>query len=359
MSDDDPTQWFRPRPARDGDTPADAPPPDGAGGTSAEPPATEQMSAAETAAVAEDTPATQAIDRDGLGDLFGDQRDYAEESSWLPAGSERGADAPTTAYSAQQPETDPIGWLGAGNAAVTPDPAATTVAFGAAGGTAGAAAGAIADASVTQRFTQSPTASGPVTGSGDEPPTGPNRTLIILAIVGGVLVIGIVVALIVLFTSGAAKPSASGSARPSQSSSPSSSPSASPSPSSTPSTSPTPTTAPPTPAATIGSFSASPSSPPCTATTGTVTVSFSWSTSNAAKVSLSIDGVADPYNDQLSAAGTLSNVPYDCSKASQGYTLTAANAKGVQTSKPITLVRPTIAPPSPTPTPGDSGTDDD
>lgn len=307
---EDPTQWFRPRPARDGagsadPRPGDAPPgASGPGGTPAEP------------------DATQALDRDGLDDLFGDQRDYSDQSDWLPAGSESRSEAPTAVLGASS-GADPIAWLA--DRPAPPFPADAT-----------SAAGATTVAVSTE---------------GDESP-GSRRTLIILATVGALLVVGIIIGLVVLFTSGTAAPK-SASTRPSESASagrsPSPSTSSSTGPSASPSATPSPTVTPPTPAATITSFTASPSAPRCTAETGTADVSFSWSTSNAAKVALSLDGGA-VINDQLSASGTLSNVPYDCTKASQGYTLTATNAKGIQTSKPITLVRPAIQPP-PSPSP--------
>lgn len=329
---DDPTEWFRRR--------AENQTPDDGAGADADQPATQPLGAGDRP----DPPDAGAGD-DRLSTLFGDRPDDAAGSDRLPPGDDAG-DAPT-AVQPTAPRTDPLGWLGD-----RPADDATTVALGASGAGFGAAAGAPAlDDALTQRFDEArasaPTGAAP-TGGGLPPEDGRSRKLVIvLAIVGTLLAIAIVVALLLLFSGGSGPPTASPSPSGSASTSRSPSPtpirtSAPPSPSSTPS--PTPPPPPPVPAPTIGDFSTSPpnSAPACTATTGTVQMSFRWATSNAVKVSLSIDGVQDPYNDQLTGSGTLSGVPYDCSKASQGYTLLATNSKGQQASKPLTLVRPPI-----------------
>ena len=205
----------------------------------------------------------------------------------------------------------------------------------------------MSDDTPTQRF-DVPAPDGP-----DEPEEKKSRALMIaLIIVGAVLLLAIIILVVVLAARGTGSPSAGQSTTSSSSSAPST---PSDTPSSTPSSTPTATTAPPPPSndPVINSF-----------TTGSTTVlcnesapqgdhqpiSFTWSTSKAAKVYFGVD------TDDASTASLFDNLPasgnsnddfpdgynhgsyeYPCTALSTKFTLTVVADNGHKASKSITI----------------------
>ncbi len=281
-------------------------------------------------------------DRDGLDELFGSD-------------GSAGADDATAVFPAGRPldeppvtQADPFPWLGDGAAA-----------GGVGAASLGAAApgqGAAPDA-VTQRYDG--LGLGPP-GGAFVPPSEPDldpaesggdgpskRVIVILAIVGGVLLLSIAALVIVLMTTGT--PTASPSATSSPSATPSATPTATPSPTSsatpsaTPSPSPTPTpsasAAPSAPPATPPSVTFTiPDAPLCTAGVDAGEVDYSWQSNNATSVVLTTagsDGVV--YEEELGPSGT-STAPFDCTLPAQEYTITAVGPGG-QAAQTVTATQ--------------------
>ncbi|TPW74537.1 hypothetical protein [Schumannella soli] len=318
----------------------------------------------------------------------------AGDRPWTPAEGTSAADAAATvspATSGDAPTTaDPFPWLndaagasgpaGAGADAASPANDDVTQVFGAVPpttppsqaattvyptGYATPGAGAAAETTAT-RFDPNlftPLAS---TGGDDEPDEddGPSKKpLIVLGSIGGVLVIGIAILLIVLFTRGSgdaekdsatgevsSKPSTSTSASPSKSASPSASATPSATPSDPPSSAPptkAPTTAPPVAKPTINSFTANPTQIVCASNSATEEVTLSWSVSAQY---VSIDGASPIPSDSQPPA-----MPFNCSEGTHTYTLTAYNPGTDVTAQKSVRVTSIISAPPADPDPGIEG----
>lgn len=202
-----------------------------------------------------------------------------------------------------------------------------------------------------------------------EPPGDPNRPgapdagdggkaksrtlLLVLSILGGVLLIGVVIVLTLLFARGMGgpntDPAADVSASPSASETPSARPSATPSetpsasPSATPSAPPPP---PPPPPPTTGpvfnSFAPSDNtSVGCPNNTDQIPVTFTWTSTGANEAAIGVgtnDAFAGAYETGLPPSGSYTNLAYQCSNPSQTYTVSIRGTSG-QTNKTITLKR--------------------
>ncbi|GAB3405132.1 hypothetical protein GCM10027515_18090 [Schumannella luteola] len=325
-------------------------------GSAEEPPPTEPLSAG-------DRPWTPA-DGTPAADAAGDAPTTADPFPWLndPTGGAGAAGANAGADAAPPANDDVTQVFGAVPPAAPPSQAATTV-YPTGYATPGAAPAAKTTATRFDPNLFTPLAS---TGGDDEPEEdeGPSKKpLIILGSIGGVLVIGIAILLIVLFTRGggdAEKDSAAGevSSKPSTSTSASPSKSASPSASATPSATPSapassaPPVAPPAqiPAPVINSFTSNQATVTCPAATGYVDVHLSWSVKNADYVS--VDG-ASP--EPSSTGGK--DVGFNCAQDSQTFTLTAfANGGTASVQKTVQVKRSIVAPPTDPPTDPGTGT---
>lgn len=211
----------------------------------------------------------------------------------------------------------------------------------------------MSDDTPTERFT-SPTE------PRDEPqgsPPGDNdrrsRTLIILlSVLGGLLLIALVVVLTLLLSKGGSdtagpviSPSDTASVTPTVT--PSETPSASPS--ASPSTPPPP---PPSTDPTIDSFVPSSNSVRCNSESPVefpATLSFKWSTTNAASVFFGVetnDASAEPFFTDLPTSGySVDDFPdgyrdftYNCYKPNYSYTMTIIGTNGKKVSKTVTVI---------------------
>lgn len=317
-------------------------------------------------------------DDDGLSELFGPpgktgqhpQEPAPEQPepqqpatpSWeLPTTAMPQQDAPPPAAepAPSEPAPDPLAWLLAGQqAAPTPvaEPPAPTTAFapptaphgeqppastapssadpfGVVAAAAGLGVGAAPEDFATRRFEPTPPAGD---GDGPEDPGSNRRTLLILGIVGGVLLIAIIVLGIVLLTRGS-DPTPTHSASHSQSPSASETPSASPTPSETPSATPTPTPT-PTPTQTVAppplpTVSAKATPPDCTDPTKTdAPFQINYSSSNATVVKLANGGTVVA---QEAPPAAFPGLQYDCTAAAPSYTVTATGPGG--SSQPVAV----------------------
>ncbi|MBH0009065.1 hypothetical protein [Salinibacterium sp. SWN1162] len=192
---------------------------------------------------------------------------------------------------------------------------------------------------------------GPVPPGSGEPPTpfsepeGKSRTLlIILAIVGGLLLIALVIALTLMATRG------SGDSVP-VATSPTPSTTASESPSPEPSETepepeesapePEPTTAPPPPAESpsFATFSA-PESAMCTAANPTSQLTFSWSSTDAVAAWIGVattNAKAAPYEEVPTTATY--TIDYQCSNDSEVYTVTLEDSVGNLAHETVTVTK--------------------
>ncbi|MEO7544823.1 MAG: hypothetical protein ABIT21_00775 [Terrimesophilobacter sp.] len=178
-----------------------------------------------------------------------------------------------------------------------------------------------------------------------------SKTLIIaLAVMGGLLLIAVVALLALLFARGTdgASPAPSISTSPTPEVTAIETPIASPS--ATPSTTPTqaPTTPPspnPPPVITgpvFNSFSPKDnSSVGCTGNSGDLPLTFTWTSTGASEAAIGVqtyDAFAGPYETGLPASGSYTGLSYNCSQATQFYTVSIRGVSG-QTNKTITLRR--------------------
>lgn len=180
--------------------------------------------------------------------------------------------------------------------------------------------------------------------------------IIVLSIVGGVLLIGVVILLTLLFSGGLGGPKADPlndvSSSPSASETPSETPSASPSerPSASPSASPTAAPPPPPPQETGPRFKTLnyPSSQSCSAggpsfpaTRPTFTVSWSTAGADEAWFVNGTDDAADSGYMQIPLNGNQGDFPYeqivDCSDGSNTYTITLVGPDGKHVSRSWTV----------------------
>ena len=153
----------------------------------------------------------------------------------------------------------------------------------------------------------------------------------------GVIILGVIIALLVSGGDDNDKPSTSTSTSSSTSTSTSST--------STSTTSTTATTVPGAPS--ITSFSSNPANTvSCPNNTDTVQVNFTWATANASGVSITIDGGAtQSFGPNGSAA-----LPFNCGANAHSYALTAQGANNQTTNRTITLQR-SLPPPVTTTSP--------
>ena len=207
----------------------------------------------------------------------------------------------------------------------------------------------MSDDTPTVRFEQTPDAeSGDSGGRGGDGGKTSKTLIVVLSIIGGILLIAVVVLLTLLFSRGF--PGSAPAAMPSESAGPSETPSASPSetPSSTPSASPSesaspsPSTSPPTTGPVFTSFSpANNTSVGCTSDSGQVPLTFTWASTGATEAAIGVgttDAFAGAYETGLPPSGTYTDISYQCSEASQIYTVSIRGTSG-QTNKTVTLKR--------------------
>lgn len=180
----------------------------------------------------------------------------------------------------------------------------------------------------------------------DTSPSG-NRNVTLLLTIIGALLVGILILLLVLVLRGGDAPAESPSAGPSASTSPSPSPSpsASPSPSETTTTTTTTTMTTTTTQApsgpTFSSFSVNTSVAACPDEASQVELDFSWSSSNATAAWIGVatsNAKAAPYDGPLSPTGDYT-LYYQCSNASQTYTVTLEDGDGRLAHKTSTITR--------------------
>jgi len=189
------------------------------------------------------------------------------------------------------------------------------------------------------------------------PPTSPTpgssrRTIITLAIIGGVLVIALLIALAVLLARGAGVPVAVVSPTPSTTGSASNTPTPTPTKTPTPTPTPTQTAAPPPPptsAAKIETFSTGTPTVVCDMSSPTAFpsyVTFAWSSSNVNQVIFGIekDGVRTVYFNNLPPSGNNTNFPgdnqdfaYGCGAPQITYFLSVVGADNSQDSKTLVV----------------------
>ncbi|HEY9497543.1 MAG TPA: hypothetical protein VIQ78_00780 [Terrimesophilobacter sp.] len=192
----------------------------------------------------------------------------------------------------------------------------------------------------TERFAQ-PAAPG-TSGTPPRNPEKKSKTMIILlSVIGGLLLVAVIVLLTLLFARGfggppAPTPDVSSSPSASALPSPSASPSVSPSPSATPSTAPSPQ---PPAGPTFATFTA-PSAATCTDANPTSQITFTWSSTNAVKAWFGVhttNAKAAPFEEVPTTASY--TFDYQCSNASEFYTVTLEDASGNLTHKTVTITK--------------------
>jgi len=173
---------------------------------------------------------------------------------------------------------------------------------------------------------------GPGPGDGDDEPNNKTWLWAGLAVLG-VIVIGVIVALLLSGGSSGDKKPATSSTSASSSSSTSTS--------STSTTSTTATTVPGAPV--ITSYASNPATViQCPDSTSTLQVTLTWATTNASGVTITIDGGnTASFGPSGSAARD-----FNCSQAAHAYTLTAVGANNASTNRTITIQRQLPAPPT-------------
>jgi hypothetical protein len=197
----------------------------------------------------------------------------------------------------------------------------------------------MSDSTPTERFDAQ-------TGNDDEPKS---KTLLYVLIgVGGALLIAVIILLVVLLTRPATSTNVSETPIPTATTSetPSEVPSESPTPVSTPTAStPTETAAPPPapPAAVPGfdSFSA-PSHAGCQDGDDQKPLTFTWSSDDATKAYIGVgtnNAKTGAYEGDLPPSYTYTNLNYQCSQASQIYTVTLEDGAGHLTHKTVTITK--------------------
>ena len=199
----------------------------------------------------------------------------------------------------------------------------------------------------TERMTQADS------DSGEAPAGRSRRTLIILASIGGALLLAVLILLVVLLSRGSGEPVA----LPTNTESESATPSASPTPSESASPSPTPTEteeAPPPPTEpagpTINSFTTANDEVICNTQAPNPSaqyITFSWSTSDVSEVYFGVntnDASQGAFFDNLPPSGDTTDFPpgyypfeYPCPSASTKYTLTVVDSDGLKASKSIVI----------------------
>ena len=178
------------------------------------------------------------------------------------------------------------------------------------------------------------------------PPAGPtppknNRTLLYWLIgIGAVLLVAVIALLVWLFAGDGA-----GDAQPTATPTPSATPAETPTPiptpepTQTPTPTPEPTETPVTP--TFATFSA-PTSANCEEGDDDAPLSFSWSSSDAVRAYLGVgtqNAAINPTVSDLPPTATYTDLDYDCSVASQVYTVTLEDELGSLASRSVTITK--------------------
>jgi len=175
-------------------------------------------------------------------------------------------------------------------------------------------------------------------GTGGTPPKNPRTLMWWLIGAGAVLLVAVIVLLVMLLGNGGD----GGDEAPVATSSPPASETPSPTPSATPEPEPTPTpTAAPAPSPTFATFSA-PASAGCQEGDDEAPLTFSWSSTDAVRAYLGVgtqNAALNPTVSDLEPTATYTDLPYDCSVASQVYTVTLEDASGGLASKTVTITR--------------------
>ena len=178
------------------------------------------------------------------------------------------------------------------------------------------------------------------------PPAGPtppknNRTLLYWLIgIGAVLLVAVIALLVWLFAGdgdGDAQPTATPT--PSATPAETQTPTPTPEPTQTPTPTPEPTETPVTP--TFATFSA-PTSANCEEGDDDAPLSFSWSSSDAVRAYLGVgtqNAAINPTVSDLPPTATYTDLDYDCSVASQVYTVTLEDELGSLASRSVTITK--------------------
>jgi len=178
----------------------------------------------------------------------------------------------------------------------------------------------------------------PATPPGGTVPPKKNHTLLYWLIgIGAVLLIAVIVLLVSLFSGGDDDPTPT--AEPTQSATPSEEPTPTPEPTQEPT--PTPTVAPPEVSPTFATFSA-PTNANCEEGEDEAPLSFSWSSSDAVTAFLGVgtqNAAINPTVSDLPPTATYTDLAYDCSVASQVYTVTLQDQLGSLASRTVTITR--------------------
>lgn len=203
----------------------------------------------------------------------------------------------------------------------------------------------MSDDTPTERFepptTPLPAADGTTSATAEKPAESPKRGMLIALIaVTSAILIALIVLIAVLVRDAGGSDEAAPEPQPSSSENTEPDETESPEPSDEPSESPT--TAPPPPPSlspTFATFSG-PNRADCTDTTGSVTMTWSWSSTDAENAWFGIgtdDAKAEPY-EQVPTTATYT-FTYQCSEASQIYTVTLEDAAGRLAHQTVEVVR--------------------
>lgn len=202
-----------------------------------------------------------------------------------------------------------------------------------------------ADDAPTERYAAAPVLSAaPVArpSTPRDPERSSNAKTITLIVIGSILVAAIAILLLVLATRGN-EPAPVASPSPSASTEPS----ASPTPSETPTSSPTPTPSasvspPPAQGAEFTSFAPEDNSAvECPDDTSSVPLTFTWASTGAERAWIGVgtnDAQANPFAE-VPTSGTFEDISFQCSNASEVYTVTLDDGAGTLTNATVTLVR--------------------
>jgi hypothetical protein len=153
--------------------------------------------------------------------------------------------------------------------------------------------------------------------------------------IGAALLVAVIVLLVMLLGNG-------GDETPVATTSPTASETPTPTPSATEEPQPTPTpTAEPVPSPTFATFSA-PASANCPEGEDEAPLTFSWSSTDAVRAYLGVgtqNAALNPTVSDLEPTATYTDLPFDCSVASQVYTVTLEDASGGLASRTVTITR--------------------
>lgn len=198
----------------------------------------------------------------------------------------------------------------------------------------------MSDDDATRPVPSEPAAEGPgmtPPPAGAPPTDGPRRPTWPWVVIG-VLVFAVIVLLVLLLLRPGATPAGQSTATPTPSptATPSSAPPAEPAPEPTSEPAPPPAAGP-----VFTSFSVEPEVADCSGGATSVPLVFSWSSEDASEAWIGVgttDAQAAPYEAVPTSVSGYSNLAYQCSEASQVYTVTISGPTGV-THHSVTIVR--------------------